>query len=102
MIGVVIRAGVEPAQRHELMQMFKETSRPERLPATCLKRRVYEGLANESSAGRAVVGQGSDEFLFIVGSVSGFARRCQGAGKNDGCSHLRSRIDSKSGDEAEG
>ena len=42
MIGLVIRARVEPDQRHELMQMFKETSRPDQLPATCLERRVYE------------------------------------------------------------
>lgn len=42
MIGVVIRAEVEPHQRHELMQMFKETSRPDQLPAACLERRIYE------------------------------------------------------------
>jgi quinol monooxygenase YgiN len=42
MIGVVIRAKVEPDQRHELMQMFKETSRTDQLPAACLERRVYE------------------------------------------------------------
>ena len=28
-----------------------------------------------------MVGQGSDEFLFIIGSVSGFARRCKVLGK---------------------
>ena len=42
MIGIVIRAEVEPNQRHELMQMFKETSRPDQLPVACLERRVYE------------------------------------------------------------
>ena len=29
-------------QWHELMQMFKEISRPNQLPAACLERRVYE------------------------------------------------------------
>jgi quinol monooxygenase YgiN len=42
MIGIVIRAEVEPNQRHELMQMFKETSRTDQLPVACLERRVYE------------------------------------------------------------
>jgi quinol monooxygenase YgiN len=42
MIGVVIRAKVEPDQRHELMQMFKEASRPDQLPVACLESRVYE------------------------------------------------------------
>ena len=42
MIGLAIRARVEPHQRHELMQMFKETSQPDQLPVACLERRVYE------------------------------------------------------------
>src|SRR5215510_9151645 len=59
-------------------------------------------LANESAVGRALVGQGGDEFLFITGSVSGSDRRCQRAGKIAGCPCLRSRIDSTPGDEIEG
>ena len=59
-------------------------------------------LANESAAGRAMVGQGGNEFLSIIGSVSGFDRRCQGAGKIAGCPCLRSRIDSTPADEIEG
>jgi len=42
MTGILIRARVEPEQRRELMQMFKETSQPNRLPAACLERRLYE------------------------------------------------------------
>jgi quinol monooxygenase YgiN len=42
MTGIIIRARVEPEHRHELMQMFKETSQPNQLPATCLGRRLYE------------------------------------------------------------
>src|SRR5262249_16219904 len=49
-----------------------------------------------------MVGQGSAEFLFIIGSVSGSDRRCQGAGKIARCPCLRSRIDSTPGDEIEG
>src|SRR5215475_2177211 len=59
-------------------------------------------LANESAAGRAMVGQGGNEFLSIIGSVSGFDRRRQGAGKIAGCPCLRSRIDSTPADEIEG
>jgi quinol monooxygenase YgiN len=40
--GILIRARVELEQRRELMQMFKETSLPNRLPAACLERRLYE------------------------------------------------------------
>jgi|SRR5258705_10911891 len=42
MTGILIRARVEPEQRRELMQMFKETSQPNRLPAACSERRLYE------------------------------------------------------------
>ena len=42
MTGILIRARVELEQRRELMQMFKETSLPNRLPAACLERRLYE------------------------------------------------------------
>jgi quinol monooxygenase YgiN len=40
--GILIRARVELEQRRELMQMFKETSLPNRFPAACLERRLYE------------------------------------------------------------
>ena len=78
MIGVVIRAGVEADQRHELMQMFKETSRPERLPATCLKRRVYEEahlptnlLLVEQWSDKAAMNSylSSDQFRALLGAV---------------------------------
>jgi quinol monooxygenase YgiN len=42
MTVIVIRSRVEPDQRHELMQMFKDTSQPNQLPAACLERRLYE------------------------------------------------------------
>ena len=80
------QSGSGTNQRHELMQMFKETSRPDQLPVACLERRVYEEpMANESAAGRAMVGKGGNEFLFIIVSVSGFDRRCQGTRKIGGC-----------------
>ena len=78
MIGVAIRAQVEPAQRHELMQMFNETSRPERLPATCLKRRVYEEahlptnlLLVEQWSDKAAMNSylSSDQFRALLGAV---------------------------------
>ena len=86
------------------MQMFKETSRPDQLPPACLERRVYEEapLANQFADGRAMVGQGRDEFVFIIGSVSGFDRRRQGAGKIGGCPCLRSGVDSSSIEAVEG
>ena len=40
--GILIRARVEPEHRHELMQMFKQTSQMNQLPAACLERRLYE------------------------------------------------------------
>ena len=78
MIGVVIRAGVEPAQRHALMQMFKATSRPDRLPATCLERRVYEEaylptnlLLVEQWSDRVAMNSylSSDQFRALIGAV---------------------------------
>jgi quinol monooxygenase YgiN len=41
-IGIVIRAQVEPDQRRELMQMCKSWLASDQLPAACLERRVYE------------------------------------------------------------
>ena len=78
MIGVVIRAEVEPDQRHELMQMFKETSRPDQLPAACLERRVYEEahlpsnlLLVEHWSDKAAMNSylSSDQFRALIGAV---------------------------------
>jgi quinol monooxygenase YgiN len=41
-IGILIRAQVEPDQRRELMQMCKGWLAPNRLQAGCLERHVYE------------------------------------------------------------
>src|SRR5262245_65434327 len=59
MIGLAIRARVEPHQRHELMQMFKETSQPDQLPVACLERRVYEEVGLPTSL--LLVDQWSDK-----------------------------------------
>ena len=78
MIGIVIRAEVEPNQRHELMQMFKETSRPDQLPAACLERRVYEEaylptnlLLVEQWSDKAAMNSylSSDQFRALIGAV---------------------------------
>ncbi len=78
MIGVVIRVGVEPAQRHELMQMFKETSRLDRLPVACSERQVYEEaylptnlLLVEQWSDKAAMNSylSSDQFRALVGAV---------------------------------
>jgi quinol monooxygenase YgiN len=42
-IGILIRAQVEPDQRRELMQMCKSWISTQ-LPAACLERRVYEDV----------------------------------------------------------
>lgn len=44
MTSIIIRARVEPEQRRELMQMFKEATQPNQLPTTCLERRIYEDV----------------------------------------------------------
>jgi quinol monooxygenase YgiN len=78
MIGVVIRAGVEPYQRHELMQMFKETSLADQLPRGCLERRVYEEaysptnlLLVEQWSDKAAMNSylSSDQFRALIGAV---------------------------------
>jgi quinol monooxygenase YgiN len=78
MTGLVIRARVEPDQRHELMQMFKETSRPSQLPAACLERRIYEeaGLPTnlllvEQWSDKAAMNRyfSSDQFRALIGAV---------------------------------
>ncbi len=45
MIGILIRAQVEPDQRRELMQMCKSWL-SNQLPAACLERRVYEDVVS--------------------------------------------------------
>jgi quinol monooxygenase YgiN len=78
MIGVVIRARVEPDQRHELMQMFKETSRPDQLPVACIERRVYEEahlptnlLLVEQWSDKVAMNSylSSDQFRALIGAV---------------------------------
>ena len=78
MIGIVIRAEVEPNQRHELMQMFKETSRPDQLPVACLERRVYEEaylpanlLLVEHWSDKEAMNSylSSDQFRALIGAV---------------------------------
>ena len=78
MIGLVIRVQVEPHQRHELMQMFKETSRPDQLPASCSERRVYEEshlptnlLLVEHWSDKAAMNSylSSDQFRALIGAV---------------------------------
>ena len=78
MIGVVIRAGVELEQRHELMQMFKESSRPDHLPVSCLERRVYEEahsptnlLFVEEWSDKPAMNSylSSDQFRALIGAV---------------------------------
>ena len=78
MIGVVIRAEVEPYQRHELMQMFRETSRADQLTRGCLGRRVYEEahsptnlLLVEQWSDKAAMNSylSSDQFRALIGAV---------------------------------
>ena len=78
MIGLTIRARVEPHQRHELMQMFKETSRADQLPVACLERRVYEEahlpsnlLLVEQWSDKAAMNSylSSDQFRALIGAV---------------------------------
>jgi len=83
MIGVVIRAGVEPDQRHELMQRFKETSRPDQLPRACSERRIYEEahvptnllLVEQWPDKRAMNSYlSSDQFRALIGAVKGLGK----------------------------
>ena len=78
MTGLVIKARVEPRQRHELMQMFQEISRSDQLPATCLERRIYEEshsptslLMVEQWSERAALNSYllSDQFRALIGAV---------------------------------
>ena len=78
MIGVIIRARVEPHQRHELMQMFNEISRPDRLPVACLERRIYEEchlptnlllVEQWSEKGALNSHLSSDQFRALIGAV---------------------------------
>ena len=78
MIGLAIRARVEAEQRHELMQMFKESSRSDQLPESCLERRVYEEayfptnlLLVEQWSDKAAMNSylSSNQFRALIGSV---------------------------------
>ncbi len=78
MTGLVIIARVEPHQRHELMQMFQEVSRPDQLLAACLERRIYEEshsptnlLLVEHWSERAALNSylSSDQFRALIGAV---------------------------------
>jgi quinol monooxygenase YgiN len=42
MTAIITKARVKPEHRHELLQMFKDTSQTDQLPAACLERRLYE------------------------------------------------------------
>ena len=44
MIGIIIRAEVEPDQRHELIQMCKSWLASNQVPQACSERRVYEDV----------------------------------------------------------
>ena len=44
MIGVIIRAEVEPDQRRELIQMCKSWLASNQVPKACSERRVYEDV----------------------------------------------------------
>jgi len=83
MIGVVIRAGVESDQRHDLMQMFEETSRADQLPTACLERRVCEEtylptnlLLVEQWLDKAAINSYlcSDQFRALIGAVKALGK----------------------------
>ena len=93
MTDLVIRARVEADQRHELMQMFKETSQPDQLPAACLEIRVYEEaispknlLLVEQWSDNAAMNSylSSQQFRALIGAVKVL-------GKIGGCPHFRSK-----------
>ena len=49
MIGVSIRAEVEPDQRRELIQMCKSWLASSQVPTACSERRVYEDVTSPTS-----------------------------------------------------
>jgi quinol monooxygenase YgiN len=76
--GILIRARVNPEQRHELMQMFKETTQANRLSAPCLGRQLYEEaiaptnllLVEEWSDPQAMRSYlSSEQFRALIGAV---------------------------------
>jgi quinol monooxygenase YgiN len=78
MFVVTVTARVEPHRRHELMQMFQEISRPDRLPPGCLERRIYEEsnsptnlllIEQWSETGELKVQLLSDQFRALIGAV---------------------------------
>ena len=79
MTDLVIRARVESDQRHELMQMFKETSQPDQLPTACLEIRVYEEAISPNNL--LLVEQWSDKAAMNSYLSSGQFRALIGAVK---------------------
>ena len=78
MTGILIRARVKPEHRHELMQMFKETTQANRLQAACLGRQLYEEaiaptnllLVEEWSDPEAMHSYlSSEQFRALIGAV---------------------------------
>ena len=66
---ILIRAQVEPEERRELMQTCK-TWLSSQLPTACLgKAGLRRHDADLSTTGRAMVGRGSEEFLFSLGAI---------------------------------
>ncbi|HUK41697.1 MAG TPA: antibiotic biosynthesis monooxygenase [Candidatus Acidoferrales bacterium] len=78
MIGILIRAQVEPDQRRELMQMCKSWLGSSHLSAACLERRVYEDaispthlLLVEEWLDRAAMNSylSSERFRALIGAI---------------------------------
>ena len=78
MIGVLIRARVEPDQLHELMQMCKSWLSSNKIPVACLERRVYQDaisptnlLLVEQWSDKAPMNSylSSEQFRALIGAV---------------------------------
>ena len=78
MIGILIRAHVEPDHRHELMQMCNSWLAANHLPEACLERHVYQDaispqdlLLIEQWSDEAAMNSylSSDRFRALVGAV---------------------------------
>jgi quinol monooxygenase YgiN len=77
-IGILIRAQVEPNKQHEMMQMCNSWLASNQLPAACLERRVYQDaispkdlLLIEQWSDEAAMNAylSSDSFRALVGAV---------------------------------
>ena len=78
MIGILIRAQVEPYKRHELMQMCEIWLASNHLPEACLERQVYQNaitptdlLLVEHWSDEAQMNSylSSDRFRALIGAV---------------------------------